>query len=386
DASLGGLLGLYEILDTRLKTPVYDYFNDATDPPTTDGFLTALEGISGTSTDLSITVASLTGGYDADDNEIRFSLNFGANRDGVVCLDAGAKSDNVFDSTSLELSVNPEIVPVSSQFSKTSDSSLSSSIEGKTLDLPGLRLVDPDTSCFEGQIFWLNFEGAEDVTYNGPVTIEHIDIPAYKALDAFAGQEQEIISGVLEELTEIFTLFGISFATEQPDGQDAEFSTIYIGGNCSLFADYGSFLGLAEQVDVGNENPTDNAFIFSEMIGRSRTDSSIYIDDLSSVIAHEVGRLLGYESEVEREAGGLLGSVAQTGTIVSDYAAEVQSGGGIALPGMHLVDPTVDYFDGQTVYLDFNGEADVTYNGPVVVEGINIPEFCIDAAGLAGQE
>ena len=35
-------------------------------------------------------------------------------------------------------------------------------------DLPGLRLVDPDISNWQGQIIYLDFDGAQDVVYNGP--------------------------------------------------------------------------------------------------------------------------------------------------------------------------------------------------------------------------
>ena len=56
------------------------------------------------------------------------------------------------------------------------------------------------------------------------------------------------------------------------------------------------------------------------------------------------------------------------------------------LPGMHLVDPQVDYFDGQIVYLDFDGEENVTYNGPVTIDGISVPAFSVAPAELAGQE
>ncbi|MBW1860844.1 MAG: LEPR-XLL domain-containing protein, partial [Deltaproteobacteria bacterium] len=55
DATLGQLLGPYEILDDRLSTPVYDYFSDATDPPTADGLLASLQGISSTP-DLIVTI------------------------------------------------------------------------------------------------------------------------------------------------------------------------------------------------------------------------------------------------------------------------------------------------------------------------------------------
>ena len=52
---------------------------------------------------------------------------------------------------------------------------------------------------------------------------------------------------------------------------------------------------------------------------------------------------------------------------------------------MHLADPTVDRFQGQVVYLDFDGQEDVTYNGPVMLEGIDVPAFRLPGA-LAGRE
>jgi hypothetical protein len=85
--SLGGLLGLSEILDTRLSKPVYNYFNDATDPPSTEGVLCALHENSGTSGDLEISLSSLEGGFAPADSEIRFDVKATATRTGEVCLD-----------------------------------------------------------------------------------------------------------------------------------------------------------------------------------------------------------------------------------------------------------------------------------------------------------
>ena len=66
DSSVGSLLGLYDILDTRLKTPVFDYFNNSLDPPTTDGFTDALQEISGIVDDIDVTISALTGGYNVE--------------------------------------------------------------------------------------------------------------------------------------------------------------------------------------------------------------------------------------------------------------------------------------------------------------------------------
>jgi len=93
-ATLGRLLGPYEILDTRLAKPVYDYFSDATDPPTTDGLVAVLQQLSGTA-DLIVTADDVSGGYDEVFNEIRFSLNFHATRRGEVFLNADSLADEL---------------------------------------------------------------------------------------------------------------------------------------------------------------------------------------------------------------------------------------------------------------------------------------------------
>ncbi|MCH8193910.1 MAG: LEPR-XLL domain-containing protein, partial [Planctomycetes bacterium] len=44
--------------------------------------------------------------------------------------------------------------------------------------LPGLRLADPLTN-FQDQVIYLDFDGAKDAVYNGPVTVGPFDVPAF---------------------------------------------------------------------------------------------------------------------------------------------------------------------------------------------------------------
>jgi len=60
-----------------------------------------------------------------------------------------------------------------------------------------MYLVDPDLSNWQGQIIYLDFDGAQNVTYHGPLTVGPFDIPAFQAPVALAGQEQAIIDQVL---------------------------------------------------------------------------------------------------------------------------------------------------------------------------------------------
>ena len=152
-------------------------------------------------------------------------------------------------------------------------------------ELPGLILADPDIRSWQGQIIYLDFDGAEGVVYNGPVTVGPFDVPAFTAPAGIEGQEEQIIAAVLAELEQTFAATGVGFTTERPT-EGVEYSTVYVGGDDSAFSQYGSFIALSEKVDIGNRDRSDNAFVFSDRVD---------IDSLPQVVAHEIGHLLGYE-------------------------------------------------------------------------------------------
>jgi len=179
----------------------------------------------------------------------------------------------------------------------------------ETVTLSDMHLVDPAVDNFDGQIVYFDFDGEDNVTYNGPVTVEGIDVPAFVAPGDLAGQEQAIITEVLGSLEHLFAGSGIIFTTERPSGNQL-YSTIYVGGDDSAFADYGSFLGLAEQVDVGNTDRSDNAFVFSDNTVSGHTDPGSLVTHLTNLLCHETGHLLGYGHDNEDPNGGVLSIVA----------------------------------------------------------------------------
>ena len=190
-------------------------------------------------------------------------------------------------------------------------------------ELPGLHLVDPTSiDRMAGQVFYLNFDGAEDVIYDGPVTIGPLDVPTFQAPGELAGQEQAIIDQVLSNLQDVFADAGVVFTMEQPESR-TEYSTIYIGGDDSLFSQYGSFLGLAEQVDVGNRNQSDEGLVFSDNVARkAEFDSNAVANRLAATIAHECGHLLGFAHDknaigvsylFQRDAMSALGTPSHDG-------------------------------------------------------------------------
>jgi len=178
-----------------------------------------------------------------------------------------------------------------------------------TPSLPGLYLVDPTVDYFDGQIIYLDFDGEQDVTYNGPVVIEGINIPEFTAESAgLGGQESEIISQILSALEQKFDGMGVQFTVSKPDS-GTSYSTVFVGGDDSVFSEYGSFVGLAEHVDVGNQHPYDKAFVFSESIVSGRSEIDSLTTDLANAIAHETGHLLGYAHEY-KDSSSVLSSVA----------------------------------------------------------------------------
>ena len=182
---------------------------------------------------------------------------------------------------------------------------------GSYPDLPGMELVDPHLDQFDGQIIYLDFDGAEDVTYNGPVVVEDIDVPAFDVADELAWQAMEIIADVVTQVEDIFAGMGVVFTTTQPVA-DTEYSTIYVGGDNSAFSEYGDFLGLAETIDTGNQSKTDEAFVFANEFGPF--DSTVTAANaLAHIIEHEAAHLVGFAHDNAPQ--GTLEDFAYSGTI-----------------------------------------------------------------------
>lgn len=177
-------------------------------------------------------------------------------------------------------------------------------------ELPGLRLIDPVPDQFVGQVIYLDFDGAEDVTYDGPVLVEGVDVPPFEAAGELAGQEHLAISAVLLHLEETFQGTGVVFTTDPP-AEGVEHSTVYVGGDDSPFKEHGSFRGLAEKVDVGNQDRTDIAFAFT-----GSGAQAMPLPLVCSTISHEAAHLLGYAHVDASGADALIEDVAVVGDAI----------------------------------------------------------------------
>src|SRR5262249_14973593 len=117
--------------------------------------------------------------------------------------------------------------------------------------LPGMQPVSDDISALAGQVFYLDWHGEQGVLYDGPVRMDGIEVTTYQAPGPWAGDEPSIIGSALDELNETFADVAVTFTDVLPDA-GTDHSTILLGGDDSAFAQYGSFRGLAEKIDVGN--------------------------------------------------------------------------------------------------------------------------------------
>ncbi len=160
--------------------------------------------------------------------------------------------------------------------------------------LPGLELVDADLEYLRDQVVYLDTDGERSVIYDGSVKVGPFDVPALRAPGNLAGLEQTILTEGCARLRQIFAGAGVAFALDRPVGNQP-YSTVYVGGDGSAWADCGSLAGLAETEDVGNRNRGDDAFVFPEELRAEAIDLDSYVRRLVDVIAHEVGHLLGMQ-------------------------------------------------------------------------------------------
>ena len=143
----------------------------------------------------------------------------------------------------------------------------------------------------EPQIFFVDFNGGaieflpEIFTLSGGITLPASNISP-------AEQSQ-----IIEDANDIYSDFLVEFTNIRP--ASGEFSTIFVGGDDgdvpSLIdpTEPGALFGLAEQLDFGNEDKSDSAFVLSDQPLFDTSDGDNDVPLLSQVIAHEAGHLLG---------------------------------------------------------------------------------------------
>lgn len=102
-----------------------------------------------------------------------------------------------------------------------------------------------------------------------------------------SAQEATVIAAV----EEIYADFQVDFVTERP--VEGAFSTVHVGGSITdlpgVLSMADGLLGLAEKIDTGNSDRSDNAFVLSGEIGNDADD----LLQIAQAVAHEAGHLFG---------------------------------------------------------------------------------------------
>jgi Ca2+-binding RTX toxin-like protein len=224
------------------------------------------------------------------------------------------------------------------------------------------------------QVFWLSTEGATDIRYDGPVVVDGIQIGAFDLDGKLDGSEQAVLDALLASLDDAFSDADITFTLERPEG--GEFSTIHLGAGASWFDAWGRFGGLAEQIDTGNADKTDLAFVFTDVMQGGLLSAEAYGRGLAEVVAHEAGHLLGFAHD-------------------SDHGGDHGDGPLAAV----AFDPKVHAEIGKDVLADVAGDPNVvgdadgtvTINGqsytvhPLLVEALDKHQPYFNAGTVAGD-
>ena len=143
-----------------------------------------------------------------------------------------------------------------------------------TTDFAQMNAISIAESLVAPQVVYLDFDGAATSYVNADlgVAIDNVTVED-------SGISESDIAVIVDALNGMFD--DVAFTSSLP--ADGEFSTIYVGVT-SAFDKYGSFLGLAETIDSGNQIRDDNAFVL--------LDSSTSTELVVSVIAHETEHIV----------------------------------------------------------------------------------------------
>lgn len=148
-----------------------------------------------------------------------------------------------------------------------------------------------DVPAPQPQIVLLDFDGADQVSIGGTGPL---DLPAFDAgLISYelAGQTSQIVDGIEDVLRQDYADYDVQFySTADGDLPDGQYTTLYFGGYNS------ALLGLADNVDYYNADPTQQAIVFIETFALFmpyRPTTTEIAQVIGNVASHELGHLLG---------------------------------------------------------------------------------------------
>ena len=154
-----------------------------------------------------------------------------------------------------------------------------------------IRTSGQNVRVVQPQVVYLDFRGGTNVAIGRR---EGVEVPAFSGAlvdPAFAPDTDWLIDAVTERVRADFAGFDLQIVSSAAEGQPTTpHSTVYFGSyNPQL-------LGLADNVDVQNTQPVQNAIVFvdtfSVFISQDPTAKEV-ADALANVASHEIGHLVG---------------------------------------------------------------------------------------------
>ncbi len=141
------------------------------------------------------------------------------------------------------------------------------------------------------QVVWLNFAGGIGVRVHGRAGIT---FPAFNAAslgDPYLGETQAIKDAIVAQMRADYAGYNVTILTsDEGPAPSTPHSQLHFGGDDS------SLLGLADNVDAYNSNPTQTAVIYTDafaLYSTMKLDPQEIATMIANVASHELGHLLG---------------------------------------------------------------------------------------------
>jgi hypothetical protein len=148
-----------------------------------------------------------------------------------------------------------------------------------------------DVPAPQGQLVWLNFDGAQAVQVAAQPVTALAPFDAADVNPAYAGQSGLVMAEIARTMRRLYAAFDVTILSSADEPEPAEpHSTIYFGGYDS------SYMGIGEAVDRYNADPTDQALVYTGSFAPFVT-MRLTPEEMGRMIGnaagHELGHLLG---------------------------------------------------------------------------------------------
>jgi hypothetical protein len=163
--------------------------------------------------------------------------------------------------------------------------------QGGSFRLKGTFEVDQPVPPATRQVVYLNFGAGTNVTVHSRDPISFAPFDAAVIGEAYDGYTQEMKDVIVAEMRADYAAFDVVFySSDDGPAPDVLHSTVHFGG------DEAGLLGLADNVDSYNQDPSQNALVYVENFAPYWT-MQLTPDEMAVMIAnvasHELGHLLG---------------------------------------------------------------------------------------------